>query len=78
MATFAQPTRGAADSIASTYVLCARDQAVHPNHQALLAERCDVRVDLDTDHSPMISAVAELASVVAEIACRSESPAAGG
>jgi pimeloyl-ACP methyl ester carboxylesterase len=73
MATFTQPTRGASDSIASTYVLCARDGAVHPNHQALLSERCDERVDLDADHSPMISAVGELTDVIAAIASRSPS-----
>lgn len=78
MATFTQPTRGAADSIGSTYVVCARDGAVHPNHQALLAERCDERVDLDTDHSPMISAVDELAAIIAAIASGPESTAADG
>ncbi len=73
-ATFTQPTRGAADSISSTYVFCARDRAVHPNHQAVLAGRCDVRVDLDTDHSPMISAVDELAAVIAGIAWGRHAP----
>lgn len=55
------------DSIESTYVVCARDRAIHPEHQAVLASRCTHRVDLDTDHSPFVSAVGELADIVAPL-----------
>lgn len=56
------------DHIESTYVFCTRDRAVHPVHQAELATRCTHRVDIDTDHSPFISAVDELADVIAPLA----------
>jgi pimeloyl-ACP methyl ester carboxylesterase len=68
MATFTQPVRGASRVIPSTYVFCGRDEAIHPNHQAFLATRCGARVDLDTDHSPMISAVDEVADLLADLA----------
>jgi hypothetical protein len=51
-------------SIPSTYVWCGRDRAVHPDHQAIMAARCDRRVDLDTDHSPFLSAVGPLADAL--------------
>ena len=73
MATMTQPTTASPlGSIPSTYVRCARDAAVHPDHQAVMADRCDVAVTIDTDHSPFISAVAELAGVV-ETAARGAS-----
>jgi pimeloyl-ACP methyl ester carboxylesterase len=68
MSTFTQPVRGASTSTPSTYVFCARDDAIHPNHQAFLARRCDARVDLDTDHSPMLSAVDALADILVGLA----------
>jgi pimeloyl-ACP methyl ester carboxylesterase len=55
------------DHIESTYVFCARDRAIHPVHQAELAKRCTHRVDLDTDHSPFVSAVTELADIIAPL-----------
>ncbi|WP_051063045.1 alpha/beta hydrolase [Ilumatobacter nonamiensis] len=57
--------------IESTYVVCTRDRAVHPDHQATMAERCRHRVGLDTDHSPFISAVEPLAAIIGEIATSS-------
>ena len=50
--------------IDSTYVVCTRDRAVHPEHQALMAARCTHRLDLATDHSPFLSAVDDVADVV--------------
>jgi pimeloyl-ACP methyl ester carboxylesterase len=41
--------------IPSTYIVCARDQAIHPTHQRQLATRCTFTVELDTDHSPFAS-----------------------
>jgi len=74
MSTFTQPVRAASPTIPSTYVYCARDQAIHPNHQAYLAQRCGARVDLDTDHSPMISAAEELADILAALAVPATEP----
>lgn len=70
MATMVEEVGGAPrDRIDSTYVVCAQDRAVHPDHQAVMAQRCTNRVDLDTDHSPFISAVANTADIVESIAC---------
>lgn len=51
-------------TIESTYVVCSRDRAVHPEHQALMAARCTHRLDLDSDHSPFLGAVHDIAGIV--------------
>lgn len=56
------------DDIQSTYVVCNRDRAVHPDHQAVMADRCSHRVDLDSDHSPFLSSIDDLAGIVTAIA----------
>jgi pimeloyl-ACP methyl ester carboxylesterase len=48
----------------STYVVCLQDRAVHPAHQEVFAQRCTNRVELDTDHSPFMSAVDDLAAIM--------------
>lgn len=73
MSTMTQAAAGSPrDSIASTYVVCTEDRAVHPDHQAVMAARCNARVDIATDHSPFISAVAELADVLEPLARATE------
>jgi pimeloyl-ACP methyl ester carboxylesterase len=68
IATFTQPVTGdPRATIASTYVVCLRDQGVHPHHQRLMAARCDRMVELDTDHSPFLSAPSLVADVLAPI-----------
>ncbi len=49
------PTRVAWRERPSTYVICARDNAVHPDLQRILADRCTDRVEWDTDHSPFLA-----------------------
>jgi pimeloyl-ACP methyl ester carboxylesterase len=67
-ATLTQPATVAAwREIGTTYVLCTRDDVVHPLHQAAMAERCDTVVTLDTDHSPFLSAPDSLADVLEAI-----------
>jgi len=56
------------EQIPSTYVYCGRDEAVHPDHQAVMAARCTRRVDLDTDHSPFLSMPVELAEILVGVA----------
>jgi len=71
MATMVQDVTGSPrQSIASTYVLCERDLAVHPDHQRIMAARCTDTVVLDTDHSPFVSAVPETADLIEAIARR--------
>lgn len=68
VATMTESVGGAPrDHITSTYLRCLRDDAVHPDHQEVFASRCTNRVDLDTDHSPFLSAVSETADVIADI-----------
>jgi pimeloyl-ACP methyl ester carboxylesterase len=68
MASMTETTSGTPrDTIASTYVVCSRDRAVHPAHQQVMAERCSQHHELDTDHSPFLSAVASTADIVEQI-----------
>lgn len=64
-AGFAQTVNAAPwKSIPSTYVVCSRDQAIHPEHQLVMAARCARRVTIDTDHSPFASRVGETADAI--------------
>lgn len=49
-------TRAAWRSKTSTYVVCALDQAIHPDLERLLARRCDESVEWSNGHSPFLSA----------------------
>lgn len=69
MATMTETVDGSPrDQIESTYVVCARDRAVHPDHQAVMADRCTHRRDLDTDHSPFMSAIGDTAEIIEGLA----------
>jgi hypothetical protein len=48
--------------------VCTRDDAVHPDHQAIMATRCRAVVTFDTDHSPFASMPVETADLIARIA----------
>jgi pimeloyl-ACP methyl ester carboxylesterase len=54
-------------TIPSTYIRCSRDRSVHPEHQRILAERCDNIIEVDTDHSPFIDDPARIADLLAGI-----------
>lgn len=62
------PTRVAWRERPSTYVVCARDQAVHPDVQRLLAERADHVVEWDTDHSPFLGRPDLVVALLADLA----------
>jgi pimeloyl-ACP methyl ester carboxylesterase len=51
-------------SIPSTYVVCSEDQAIHPDLQRRMAERCTSTETLATDHSPFFSAPEDLARIL--------------
>jgi len=69
VATFVQRASVAAwHDRPSTYVLCSRDNAIHPLHQAAMAERCGEIITLDTDHSPFMSATTAVADVIERVA----------
>ena len=61
------------DAIPRSYVLCKRDRAIPPALQRLMLERagCEEVIELDTDHSPHLSATAELAQALDRLARRS-------
>ncbi|HVA05676.1 MAG TPA: alpha/beta fold hydrolase [Acidimicrobiales bacterium] len=48
------PTEVAWRTTPSTYAVCARDLAVHPDLQRILARRCGSVVEWPTDHSPFL------------------------
>lgn len=65
LATFTQESRnGCPSDLPSTYVLCLRDEAIHPDVQRLMAQRCRTVVEIDTDHSPFLSATRETAEAI--------------
>lgn len=64
VATGAEPWR----SIPSTYVLCARDRAIHPDFQRWMSTRAGEVVTLDTDHSPFMSSPEPFAELLDGIA----------
>jgi pimeloyl-ACP methyl ester carboxylesterase len=64
VATGAEPWR----SIPSTYVLCARDRAIHPAFQTWMSTRAGEVVTLDTDHSPFMSMPEQFADLLDGIA----------
>ncbi len=68
MITFEQPASGSPwKDLPSTYVVCKRDQAVHPGHQTHMAQRCRHVHRFDTDHSPFVSMTPETARIIIEI-----------
>ncbi|MEY2973676.1 MAG: hypothetical protein RIR49_96 [Actinomycetota bacterium] len=54
--------------VPSTYLLCTRDRAVHPEHQRLMAARCDEVMELDHDHSPFLDDPALVAGIISRLA----------
>lgn len=69
MVTFTQPvTTSPRGAVRSTFLLCTRDEAIHPDHQGVLATRCSEVVEVATDHSPFASAVAVTADLLERVA----------
>ncbi len=55
MASFRTPRTSENLSVISTYVICRRDQALLPEVQHEVAQRCDDVMTIDSDHSPFLS-----------------------
>lgn len=65
VASFVQPVDAAPwRTLPSTYVLCTHDEAIHPDHQAIMAARCGARVTLEADHSPFLTHLDALADLI--------------
>jgi pimeloyl-ACP methyl ester carboxylesterase len=54
-------------TILSTYVLCEKDQAVHPDLQRWMSTRAGTVVTFDTDHSPFFSMPDELTDLLESV-----------
>jgi pimeloyl-ACP methyl ester carboxylesterase len=68
-ATMVQPLEiSALGTVPSTYVVCQRDDAVHPSHQSAMAERCTHSVAFNCDHSPFLSRTADTAALLHRLA----------
>ena len=64
LASFRTPRTSENIAVASTYVICRRDQAILPEVQEQIAQRCDDVVEIDSDHSPFLSHATELADLL--------------
>ena len=53
-------------ALPTTYVMCDDDDAVHVEHQRILAERCDRSTVIGGGHFPMFTRPAELARTLAD------------
>jgi pimeloyl-ACP methyl ester carboxylesterase len=54
-------------TIPSTYIVCRRDQAIHPDFQRHMAKRAGKTVELDADHSPFMSRPEEFLGILLEV-----------
>jgi len=54
--------------IPSTYVVCERDQTIHPDMQRAMSARARRVHSLDTDHSPFMSTPDELLDILVRVA----------
>jgi pimeloyl-ACP methyl ester carboxylesterase len=62
-------------TIPSTYVLCERDNAIHPDLQRWMSTRAGTTVVFDTDHSPFLSRSEPFVDLLDEVAQNSSSEA---
>lgn len=62
------PAEEAWRSVASTYVVCTLDAAVHPELQRLMARRCTATVEWEADHSPFANRPDLVAGLLIELA----------
>jgi pimeloyl-ACP methyl ester carboxylesterase len=83
VAPFMEPVKLAdptADEIPRAYVICTRDQAIPPALQRrMVSDRgAQVVVEIDTDHSPWLSATGELVAVLDRLGRESDAGTLGG
>jgi pimeloyl-ACP methyl ester carboxylesterase len=69
LGTFAQSPRHVAWRVKpSTYVVCTKDRAVHPDLQRVLAKRCGTAVEWESAHSPFASMPRQTAELLIDLA----------
>jgi pimeloyl-ACP methyl ester carboxylesterase len=64
LASFRSPRSSDNVDAPSLYIRCTLDQAIDPQLQELMADRCDVVFDLDSDHSPFLSQPSNLCDAI--------------
>lgn len=64
LASFRTPRTSENIAVPSTYVICRRDQALLPEVQEQVAQRCDDIAEIDSDHSPYLSHPETLADLL--------------
>jgi pimeloyl-ACP methyl ester carboxylesterase len=64
LASFRSPRSAQPTGARSRYVLCRNDHALDPSVQELMAQRCDVVIEISSDHCPFLSHPLELAHAV--------------
>lgn len=62
--SFRSPRTSENAAVANTYVICSRDQALLPEVQVQIAQRCDRVMTIDSDHSPFLSHPGDLADLL--------------
>jgi pimeloyl-ACP methyl ester carboxylesterase len=67
-----QIPKGTFDEIPRAYVICTRDRSIPPALQRRMVAENGIEdvIEIDTDHSPMISRPAELAAAVDQLVIR--------
>ena len=76
---FGEPVQipeGTFDEIPRAYVICTRDRSIPPGLQRRMVAENGIEdvIELDADHSPMISRTAELAEAVDQLVTRAIDP----
>lgn len=55
-------------AIETTYVVCKKDEAIHPDFQRHMSANAASTVEIDTDHSPFLSTPDELLAILQTVA----------
>ena len=64
IASFRSPRKSENATAEKIYVRCTDDHAIDPQIQQLMSEECDFALDLESDHSPFLSAPSQLCDVI--------------
>jgi pimeloyl-ACP methyl ester carboxylesterase len=66
--TAASPSADPWRTVPTTYIVCERDRALHPDMQRVMAKKAGRVESIDTDHSPFVSRPEEFLAVLESIA----------
>jgi pimeloyl-ACP methyl ester carboxylesterase len=64
IASFRAGRTSADVDVESLYIRCTQDQAIDPQLQELMSERCDIVFDMRSDHSPFLSQPTNLCEAI--------------